>query len=137
MVIITEINKAIKIIDFIPAPAHIIIIGPKATLGKLFKIVRYGSITLAKNLLNHIIVAINIPIIGDEKISITAMYMGKDKDGRYNFTDNSRFIFSREFLEKGTISIEKEFDGDKAIDIHANIKRKQDRIKKSKGRDSR
>lgn len=54
------------------------------------------------------------------------------KDGRYNFTDNSRFIFSREFLEKGTISIEKEFDGDKAIDIHANIKRKQDRIKKVK-----
>ena len=80
---------------------------------------------------------INIPIIGDEKISITAMYMGKDKEGRYNFTDNSRFIFSREFLEKGTISIEKEFDGDKAIDIHANIKRKQDRIKKSKGKDSR
>ena len=27
---------------------------------------------------------INIPIYGDEKISITAMYMGKDKEGRYN-----------------------------------------------------
>ena len=38
---------------------------------------------------------INIPIIGDEKISVTAMYMGKDKDGRYNFTDNSRYIFKR------------------------------------------
>ena len=37
---ITEMNRAIKIIDFVLAPHQIIIIGPKATLGKLFKIVR-------------------------------------------------------------------------------------------------
>ena len=75
---------------------------------------------------------INIPIIGDEKISVTAMYMGKHKDGRYNFTDNSRFIFSKEFIEKGKITIDKKFDEDKALDIHANIKRKQERTKKHK-----
>lgn len=58
-----EINKAMTIIDCIPAPTQIIKIGPRATLGKLFKTVRYGSITLAKNLFHHIILAINIPII--------------------------------------------------------------------------
>ena len=39
------------------------IIGPKATLGRLFNIVKYGSITLNKNLLVHKIDAIIIPII--------------------------------------------------------------------------
>ena len=49
-------------IEFIPAPAHIIIIGPNATLGKLFKTVKYGSITFAKKLFHHIKVAIKIPM---------------------------------------------------------------------------
>ena len=35
------------IIDFIPAPAHIIIIGPSAIFGKLFINVKNGSTTLA------------------------------------------------------------------------------------------
>lgn len=80
---------------------------------------------------------INIPIYGDEKISITAMYMGKDKEGRYNFTDNSRFIFSKEFIERGKISVEREFDGDKAIDIYAKVKKQQEKTNKQKDRDSR
>ena len=46
MVIITDINNAITIIDFILAPTHIIRIGPNDTLGREFKIVKYGSITL-------------------------------------------------------------------------------------------
>ena len=56
-------NNAIIIIDLIEAPDHIIIIGPSATFGKLLIIVKYGSITLAMNLLPHIIVAITIPKI--------------------------------------------------------------------------
>ena len=40
IVIITEISKAIIIIDFWFAPAIIIIIGPSATLGKLLNIVK-------------------------------------------------------------------------------------------------
>lgn len=39
-VTITDISKAIIIIELILAPKKIIIIGPKAILGKLFKIVR-------------------------------------------------------------------------------------------------
>ena len=31
----------------------------------------------------------------NEVIPITAMYMGKDKDGRYNFIDTGRFIMSK------------------------------------------
>ena len=48
--------------EFIFAPAQIIMIGPNATLGKLFNIVKYGSTTLAINLFHHKIVAIPNPI---------------------------------------------------------------------------
>ena len=34
------------IIEFMLAPKKIIIIGPRATFGRLFIVVRYGSITL-------------------------------------------------------------------------------------------
>ena len=44
------------------APAQIIIRGPSATFGKLFNIVKNGSNTLAKNLLNQSILATNKPI---------------------------------------------------------------------------
>jgi len=50
-------------IDLIPAPNQIIIIGPKATLGKLFNIVRYGSITFCTVLNHQSIVAIIVPSI--------------------------------------------------------------------------
>ena len=69
MVIITDINKAIIIIDFIFAPKIIIIIGPRLTLGRLFITVKYGSITLYRNLLYQSSVAIIIPhIVPSEKL---------------------------------------------------------------------
>ena len=40
------INIPIKIIELILAPTKIIINGPKATLGKELRIVKYGSIIL-------------------------------------------------------------------------------------------
>ena len=43
-----DIKRAINIIEFWLAPAHIIMIGPKDTFGRLFNIVRYGSNTLEK-----------------------------------------------------------------------------------------
>ena len=49
--------------EFMLAPAQIIIIGPRATLGRLFKMVKYGSITLAINLFHHRIMAMRVPII--------------------------------------------------------------------------
>ena len=61
------------IIDLILAPAHIIISGPKATLGRELIIVKYGSKTLDKNLFHQRIVAIN-KLITDatEKLIITS-----------------------------------------------------------------
>ena len=59
---IVEIKSDINIIEFWLAPAHIIIIGPSATLGKLFNIVRYGSNTCDENGLNHKNAATTIPI---------------------------------------------------------------------------
>ena len=55
--------EIVIIIDLMPEPNQIIIIGPNATLGRLFSTVRYGSITFAINLLDHIIDAIRIPIV--------------------------------------------------------------------------
>ena len=63
IVINNEIIKLITIIEFILAPAHIIISGPNATLGREFNIVRYGSITLEINLFHHRRVDVNKPII--------------------------------------------------------------------------
>ena len=76
---------------------------------------------------------VNIPILGEESIPITAMYMGKDENNRYNFLDTGRFVLSKEFIEKGKISIEKDFDDEKAMEIYQKFKREQEkRIKRNK-----
>lgn len=61
VVTITDIKSAMIIMDFKLAPDHIMIIGPRATLGRLFKMVRYGSRTLAINLFHHKIMARMVP----------------------------------------------------------------------------
>ncbi len=81
---------------------------------------------------------VNIPLIGDDKIPVTAMYLGKDKTGKYNFADSGIFVFSKEFIEKGKISFDKEYDGDKALEIHARIRMEQEKnFKKAKNNDAR
>ena len=81
---------------------------------------------------------VNIPILGDDMIKVTAMYVGKDKEGRYNFIDNGNFILSKDFLEKGKVTIDKEYDGDIAIDIHAKVRLELERKKhKNKIKDTR
>ena len=63
----------IMIIDFIPAPAIIMIIGPNDTFGILFKIVKYGSIILYNNWYLQRIEAIVIPkIVPKEKLISTS-----------------------------------------------------------------
>jgi len=61
MVIISDMNSAIIIIDFEEAPDMIIIIGPSDTFGILFSIVKYGSNTLCINLYLQSIAAIIMP----------------------------------------------------------------------------
>ena len=69
----TVISIAIKTIEFIFAPIHIIISGPNDILRREFKTVRYGSNILAIVLLLHKIVAINNPImLANEKLIIVS-----------------------------------------------------------------
>lgn len=79
---------------------------------------------------------VNIPISTNENIPVTAMYVGKDTDGRYEFLDTGEFILSKDFLEKGKISIEKEFDDESAMKIHTRI-RKEFEKKHTKNKDAR
>lgn len=76
---------------------------------------------------------VNIPLYNREKIPITVMYMGKDKDGRFNFADTGTMVMSKEFIEQKAISFEKEFDREKAMEIHSKIRmqsaRKKNRAK--------
>ena len=60
---ISEIAIAITIIAGVPEPTHMIIIGPKATFGKLFNTTKNGSATFAKNFDHHSIIAIPTPNI--------------------------------------------------------------------------
>ena len=80
------------------------------------------AIDYLNNLQQEMFCTVNLPLYGNEVIPITAMYMGKDKDGRYNFIDTGRFILSKEFIESKSISIDKSFDEDKALEIYSKIR---------------
>lgn len=78
---------------------------------------------------------VNIPLISNEKIPITVMYIGKDEEGRYNFMDTGRFIMSKEFIEEKSITIDKSFDKEVAMKINAKIHKETDkRLKKERTR---
>ena len=67
IVMIADIIRAIKIIEFMLAPTQMIISGPKATFGNEFKIVKYGSNTLARKGFHQRMVAHPIPMIVAKK----------------------------------------------------------------------
>ena len=79
---------------------------------------------------------VNIPLMGDDVIPVTVMYMGKDSNNRYNFLDTGRFILTKEFIEKGIVTIDKEFDGDKALEIYSKVRLEMEKRNK-KNRDAR
>lgn len=79
---------------------------------------------------------VNIPLMGDDVIPVTVMYMGKDSNNRYNFLDTGRFILTKEFIEKGNVTIDKEFDGDKALEIYSKVRLEMEKRNK-KNRDAR
>lgn len=95
------------------------------------------AIDYLENLERGNFLTVNIPIFRDETAQVTAMYLGKDKDGNYNFLDTGNFKFTKEFLEKGKITIDKEYDGDIAMDIHAKFRIEQDRKRQKSNRDYR
>lgn len=63
----TFIKRAIVMIDFILAPNHIMMIGPNATLGNEFRIVRKGSSTLAKSGCKYNMILTQKPIMAPNK----------------------------------------------------------------------
>ncbi len=77
--IMTFIRRAIVIIELLFAPTHIIMMGPRATFGKEFNIVKNGSNVSAKNLFKYmsieIIKAIKIPNENDTNISVSVTPM--------------------------------------------------------------
>lgn len=88
---------------------------------------REDAIKYLENLQQGDFLTVNIPIIADKKIQVTAMYVGKDKEGRYNFIDSGNFILSKEFLEKGKVTIDKEYNRDDAFEIYSKVKMKLDK----------
>lgn len=90
------------------------------------------AIKFLENLQQGEFLTVNIQIIANQKIQVTTMYVGKDKAGRYNFLDSRNFILSKEFLEKGSVTLDKEYNGDVAIDIYAKFKMEQERKSKQK-----
>lgn len=92
------------------------------------------TIKYLDNLLVGMFCTVNIPLYNNEKIPVTAMYIGKDKDGRYNFIDTGRFVLSKEFIEQKSITIDKTFDEDKAFEIYSKVRIKDIKNKKEKER---
>ena len=82
-------------------------------------------------------ITVNIPIYSGESIASTCIYMGKDDDGRYILKDENCFKLSKEFMIRNNISVEKEFDGDKAFDIYKDIKKEQEKQNKQKNKKNR
>ena len=82
---------------------------------------------------------INIPIYSGEVLASTCIYLGKDEKGRYSFRDDNCFKFNKEFIMKNKISVDKSFDEDKAIDIHAQVRKEMEKnkTKSNKNRDAR
>lgn len=80
------------------------------------------AIDYLNNLQKGMFCTVNLPLYGNEIMPITVMYMGKDKEGRYNFIDSGRFIMTKEFIESKSISIDKNFDEEKAIEIHSKVR---------------
>lgn len=90
------------------------------------------TIKYLDNLLVGMFCTVNIPLYNNEKIPVTAMYIGKDKDGRYNFIDTGRFVLSKKFIEQKSITIDKTFDEDKAFEIYSKVRIKDIKNKKEK-----
>ena len=83
IVTINDIASAITIIAGIPAPTHIIITGPNATLGKLFNTTRNGSDTFDMNGDHHSIIAIitpiNVPKVNPANVSVSVIFRCSSK----------------------------------------------------------
>lgn len=95
------------------------------------------AIKYLENMKQGMFLTINIPISKNTYQPVTAMYVGKDKEGRYEFLDTGEFIMSKDFLKKTEITIDKEFNEDDAMKIHSRIRKEYDKAHKKKNREDR
>ena len=75
-------------------------------------------------------------------VDVTAIYLGKDKDGRYNFFDGGgacgTFKMTKNFIMQRDIKITNKLDEEKSYDLYVELKKYQNKMKdKHKDRDSR
>lgn len=92
------------------------------------------AIKYLNNLKKGTFCTVKIPLCinNRNKMPITVMYIGKDREGRYNFTDNKIIKISKEFLQDGTITIDKEYNENIAIKIYRKFKKEQRAFQKQK-----
>lgn len=85
------------------------------------------AIKYLENLKEGSFLTVNIPITKDTVQPITAMYVGKDEDGRYEFLDTGEFILSKDILSRSKITIESKFNEKDAAKIHSRIRKEYEK----------
>ena len=99
-----------------------------------------NSMQVLSDLERGMFCSIGLPLTNSMKSDITVMYLGKDKDGRYNFFDGGgacgTFKLTEKFIREKNIEITKQFDEEKTFELYQELNKKTERIKQ-KDRDSR
>lgn len=85
------------------------------------------AIKYLENLKEGSFLTVNIPITKDTMQPITAMYVGKDEDGRYEFLDTGEFVLSKDILSRSKITIESKFNEKDAAKIHSRIRKEYEK----------
>ena len=101
-----------------------------------------NSIEVLEELGTGMFCNIELPLTNSMISNVTAIYLGKDKDGRYNFFDGGgacgTFKMTKNFIIQREIKITNKLDEDKTYDLYVELKKYQSKIKdKHKDRDSR
>lgn len=74
---------------------------------------------------------VEFPLTNDISFTTTAMYVGRNEKGLYNFFDNrggSGIIgVSRKFIEQGKVKIKQEVNPEKTFELYTAFKLKEDK----------
>lgn len=99
-----------------------------------------NSIEILEELGTGMFCKIGLPLTNSMTSNVTAIYLGKDKEGRYNFFDGGgaigTFKMAKEFIIKREIKIEKVNSEEKTKHLYTILK-KQEIRDKHRLRDSR
>lgn len=97
-----------------------------------------NSIEVLEELSAGMFCNIELPLTKSMKSNVTAMYMGNDKEGRYNFFDGGgacgTFKLTERFIREKDIVITKQFDEKKTYDLYVKLNEQTKRFKHRDGR---